>query len=810
MNTLSHSFRRLRKAPGFSAVAVLIIAICLGANLTIFSVIDALLLRPLPFPNEHELVTAYNTYPKAGVENDGASFTNYYERRGQIPAFSSISIIRPDTAIVGEAGATQRIETARVSPEFFATVGLPPVIGRGFAEDETTYQTDGVVILTNAYWRQHFDADPAILNRTLRIDGYDRKIVGVLSPTFRFLSSKAEVYVPLSSDPKSRGAQYRYSGNSITMVARLRPGVSLREAQSQIDAHNASVPDIADNKQVIEAGFRSVVGRLHDEHVKSIRPTLLLLQAGVLLLLVIGAVNLINLLLIRASSRARELAIRQSMGATRRHIIGETMVETTLLALAGGVGGLLLAAFGVDLVRSLGAERLPLGSLIVFNTRVALAALLGACGLGVVIALPIAWINLRGHLANALQSASRSSTATHAAQRMRHVFITTQIALAFILLSGAGLLGVSLRRAMEVAPGFRRDHVLSSALTLPWKHYGNTAARLAFAEKLTSELSHQPGVTAVGLSSRLPLNGESGKSAINVVGHVAAAGEILRANYAYAVTGDYFSAMGIPLQSGRFLTTDDSRRTERACVVDADLARHYWPKGDALGQRLFPGSRPGAESEAFTVVGIVGAVKHEDLTEHDALGAVYFPLAFRFELQLYLVVRSQQAPESLAATIRDVIHRLDPELPLNDVRTMDARISDSLVARRSPALLSAIFASVALLLAAVGTYGVLSYAVAQRQREIGIRMALGAQAAQIARQFLSLGLRLLGLGTGIGIIGAWIAGLAIQTVLFGVPPLHLATLAATALALCTVTLVACFLPARRAAKVDPIVALRAE
>ena len=809
MLNLRHALRALSRTPGFTAVALLIIALCLGANLTLFAVIDAVLLRPLPFPDAGELVTVFNTYPKAGVDRDGASLTNYYERRGAISAFSSLALVRADSAIVGEAGSVERVETASVSPEFFTTLGVPPTLGRSFSEEETTYQTDHVVILTDTYWRQRFNADPAILEHTVRMDGYDRKIVGVLPPGFGFLSSAARLYVPLSSDPANRGANQRHSGNRISMIARLKPGVSLAEAQAQIDAHDASVaPTYPQAKKMAEAGFRSLVAPLQADHVKSIRPVLLLLQAGVVLLLVAGSVNLTNLLLIRASGRAKEIAIRQSMGATWHHVIRTVLAETMLLAALGGGLGLVLAAFGIDLVRVLGGEHLPLGAHIAFDARVAGTAVLISVLLGLATAAPVAWFTLRAHLAEALQSSSRSSTASRGAQRLQHAFIVTQIALAFVLLSGAGLLGLSLKRAMAVTPGFRPDHILSSRITLPGKNY-HGPAYLAFAEKLAAELSHQPGVTAAALSTRIPL-GESGKSAVTVKGYAPPPGESVRAKYSYGVLGDYFTAMGIPLRSGRFLVTADSRLTERVCVVDEAFARRYWPQGTALGQRVFQGPQERGDAEAFTVVGIVGTVKQSELTENEALGSVYFPLAHRPDLQLFLITRTALAPEATGPAMRATLQRLDPELPLSELKSMDARIADSLNVRRSPALLSGIFAGVALLLAAVGTYGVLSYAVALRQREIGVRLALGAQAAQIGWQFLSLGLRLLAAGTVLGFAGAWLSGRAMQTLLYDVPALHVTTLTVTAAILSTVAFLACWLPARRATKVDPMVALRAE
>ena len=371
MNDLRFALRQLRKAPAFTVTALATVAICLGANLAIFAVIDSILLRPLPFPQADRLVTIYNTYPKAGVENDGSSLTNYYERRGNIPAFSSLSIFRYGTEVVGEPGSTEQEEVMRISPDFFTTLGVDLVMGRTFTEAETITPVEdhGVVILTDAYWRQRFNSDPNILGRDLRVNGMPRKIVGVLPPDFRFLSSEARLFLPITSRSEQRTPKQRHSGGGGThMIARLKPGATIAEAQSQIDAHNAAVEkDNPEAKMMAEAGFRSPVLPLHADHVRSIRPTLLLMQAGVFFLLLIGAVNLVNLLLIRASGRAKEMAIRQSMGASRRHVVRQVMTETVLLTVVGGLLGLVVGAWGIRLLEVLGADRLPLGAHIAFD-----------------------------------------------------------------------------------------------------------------------------------------------------------------------------------------------------------------------------------------------------------------------------------------------------------------------------------------------------------------------------------------------------------------------------------------------------------
>jgi predicted permease len=808
---LSYAARLLRKAPGFTATALLTLAVCFGANLTIFAVIDSVLLRPLPFPEPDRLMTIFNTYPKAGVERDGSSLTNYYERRGHISAFTSLAIYRYGTEIIGEAGSTERQQTMRVSPDFFSTLGLGPVIGRTFTEEETTFQTDDVAILSDTFWRQRYNADPNVIGRHVRVNSVPRTVIGVLPPTFRFLSSDARVFLPLASLPEDRTPLQRHSGGNVTqMIARLKPGTTLAQAQSQIDAQNATLEvDDPQAKMMADAGFRSLVVPLHADHVAAIRPTLLLLQAGAIALLLIGAVNLINLLLVRASGRVKELAVRQALGASRGYVASEVVVETTLLTSIGGLLGLGVGYGGIHLLRVLGADRLPLGGRIAFDARLALVALVAAIILGIVFAAPIAWFNLQRHLGNALQSESRGGTSGRAAQILRHSFIVSQIALACVLLAGAGLLGLSLQRAMAVSPGFQSDHVLTGQILLPWANYPE-AARLTFIENLMDKIGHLPGVLTAGVVNNVPFSGNSGKSAATVMGHVLRTDESPRGHYSYGVAGDYFRALGFSLQSGRFLTADDSRRSQRVCVVDEDFARYYWPHTSAIGQRLWEGSEAGRDAEAFTVVGVVGSAKQAGLTEDEAQGAIYYPYAFRIGDSVFVAVRTSLPPESLGLALQKVVRQIDADIPINDLRSMETRIADSLVARRSPALLAGLFSGIALLLTAIGTYGVLSYAVAQRRREIGLRMALGAQPGQIRSQFFYLSLRLLAGGVILGVIGTWLTGQAMQAVLFHVPAFDLRILAGAVFVIGLVSLVACLLPSQRAARISPMEALAEE
>lgn len=810
MNDLKYALRKLLKTPGFTATALATLALCLGANLTIFAVVDSILVRSLPYPEADRLVTLYHSYPKANVPRDMASLTTYYERRGHLPAFASLSAISQTTAVIGETGATTMENVGRVTPEFFATLGVEPFMGRAFTDKEMTYQTDHVAIISHEYWRSHFNSDPAVLGKFVRLGGIAREIIGVLPPGFRFLSFNAPIYSPLSSEESERSIGSRH-GNSVIQIARLAPHATLPGSQAQIDAHDAAhAAEFPEAQSVADAGFRTHVAALHADHVASVRPMLLLLQGAALFLLVIGGVNLANLLLIRASGRSRELAIRQALGASSSHVLREVMTETVLLTFAGAALGLIVGAFGIDLLAKFGATQLPLGSQIAFDSRLAMIALLGALFTGFALGLPIVWFNLRSRLALALQSESRGGTASRSTQRLRHGFIVAQIALAFVLLTGAALLGLSLRRVMSVSPGFRPDNVITGKFTLTWSGYHGLSAFQLFFDRLDEKTRVLPGISASGAVSNLPLNGTGESNVVTIVGNTPRPGDSLVVHDQFGVAGGYFAAMGIPLRAGRYLNQSDVPFERLSCVVDENFARRYWPEGGAVGQQLYRGSVVGAGEKPYTVVGVVGAVKQAGLTERNPSGAVYFTYSHIQLRDYFLVARTNLPPESLATTLPKIIREIDPELPLTDLRSMEVRVSDSLATRRSPALLAGVFAATALLLATIGLYGVMSYTVAQRTGEFGIRMALGAQRGDVLRLVFGQGARLAVIGLATGLLGALLLTGTMASLLFEVKTNDPLALAGVAALLALVAALACFLPAQRATHVNPIDALRSE
>jgi predicted permease len=802
------AFRHLAKSPGFTATALLTLALCLGANLTIFTVVDAILVRPLPFPEAKRLVAVVNSYPGGGYPRGGSSIPNYFDRRHAIPAFASVSLISQSDVVVGDPGSPQRVPIANVTPEFFITLGVPLALGRRFTEDELTYATGQVAILTDEFWRMHFQRDSQVLGKTFLNDGSPVTVVGVLPPGFRYLSSKAQFFRPFAHDPSRRSAQNRHF-NQGDMVARLTPIATLAEAQAQIDALNAAQASDDPKRSFLQGwGYRSFVRSLHEDQVSAIKPTLVLLQTGAFTLLLIGLVNLANLLLIRASNRTKELAIRQALGASGQHIAGQVLAETMLLALGGGAAGLLLGAFGSEAVARWGASQLPLGVTIAVDPRIALCGLVATLAIGALLSLPVIWFSLHAKLAPSLQLESRGGTASRSAQRLRHGFIVVQVSFAFVLLSGAGLLGSSLKRVLETPAGFQAERVLTGKISLPYGRYPRPAVQ-TFVDRLLPAIRALPGVTSVAINNSMPFTGLVAGAPVSIEGRAAQAGEAVRAHHRSGVTSDYFASMGIPLVRGRLLEAADDQRTPAACLIDQAMAERYWPGADPVGRRL-AFNPTFTEKDSVTIVGVVGNVKQNELGEADGFGMTYFPFPQFPTNFFYLVVRSSLPFEAMAPSIRQAILQLDPELPVDDLRPLQTRIDDSLLARRSPALLAGIFAGVALLLVSVGLYGVMAYAVAQRTREFGIRLALGAQHGALLRMVFRQGARLALLGLAAGIALALPASSYVSSQLFGVNARDPATFAVVAILLSAVSSLACFLPARRATKVDPMTALRAE
>jgi predicted permease len=793
------------------ATALLTFALCLGANIALFAVVNAVLLRPLPFPEPDRLVTVGNAYPKAGVtEAIGVSVPHYFERRAGIVAFAEAAAYRGGGETIGESGSPDRVDGMNVTPSFFRVLQVKPALGRSFSEEEGTIGKSNVVVISDGLWRQKFGADPAAIGRQVRLGGGAMStLIGVMPPDFRFLNFRAQLWAPLAFDDEQRKPENRHS-NNMNMIARLKPGATIAEAQAQIDAMNLSV-SAGDPyaKLVSEAGFYTLVKDQHAQFVAKMRPALLLLQAGVLLLLLIGMVNLANLIMVRATGRTKEMSVRQVLGASRGRIARQLLTESLVLTGGGAVLGLAFGWAGLRGLDLLGADKLPHAGPLELDPTVVLTALATAVVVGILLALPAIWHSQHGNLATALSVESRGGTTSRATHRLRHGLIVAQFALAFVLLADASLLGLSFTRVLAVQPGFQPEQVLTAIVPLPRVGYKEDKERVAFTDRLARELQGVPGVSAAGFSTGLPFIGFGSRNAVTVVGYEPKPGESLQAHIMSGVTGSFFPALGIPLRAGRFLTTDDTTRGDRVCVIDEYMARRYWGDGSPLGGQLINGA-PDDKEKPFTIVGVVGTVKQNDLAEPGAAGAVYLPFGLFSSRQVVVAVRTLQLAEAFGPALRSAVLRVDPNLPLSDLKTLAGRIDESLVNRRSPLYLAGIFAAVALVLAGIGLYGVLAYAVAQRRREIGVRMALGAQPEQIRAQFLSLGTRLVLLGAAFGGLGAWLSGRAMSGFLFGVGAVHLGIWSLATVVLMAIAMLACLIPAVRAARVPPMEALRSD
>lgn len=801
--------RSLWREKAFTATVLLTFGLCLGANVVIFTAVRTVVLNPLPFPAPDQLVTVYNSYPKLGIQHSSSSVPNFFERR-DIESFTSVAAFRPGTAVMGESGSPERIASMQVTTDFFTVLDARPALGRFFFTEEGHHGKNDVVVLSNDYWCQHFNADPAAIGKTITIEGSVTTVIGVLPAGFRYLSTRASLWRPLAFSDRERDPGARHF-NTLNVIARLRPGVTVEQAQAQITALNDRLSENDPSSAWASgAGFLTTVADLRDDHIAHVRPALMLLQAGVFLLLLIGIANVVNLLVVRASGRTKELAVRQVLGASRRNMALQFVGETTLLGFIGGLLALGFAALALIAIGRLGVDHLPRGADIALTVPIALAALGFSILVGLALAVPLVVFSTKSSLAPALMVESRSGTTTRSTHRFRHSLIVAQIALAFILISSAGLLGVSFRKVLSVDPGFRADNVITGWAGLSSRNYRDPAKRMEFANRWLDALRALPGVTAAGLGTSLPVMGEFGNLAMWIEGQPPAPGEAARAHHLAAATGDYFAAFGIPLHEGRFLNADDSQAAKPVCVIDTVFARRYWPDETALGHRISIGTAD-AGDKALTVVGVVGSVKQLGLNEAEGMGMLYYPLRKDTAPGRFVaVIRTQQDPASIAPAMRKTLLQIDPSLPLDDVNTMTARIDESLLLPRSLMLLGIVFAGIALVLAAIGVYGVLAYAVAQRQREIGVRLALGALPSHILRQFFRLGGTLFLAGAALGVSGAWIVARGMAGLLFGVSTGYFAVFAGTALVLAIVVFVASILPARRASAVSVMESLRSD
>jgi len=807
---LRFAARLLGNKPGFAAAAILTLALGIGANALVFTLIDGVYLSDLPYRNASELIDVHAT--QFGSGDDNVSIPDYLDLHAQVGALADSALYTDASFNLVDADAAERLQGLRVTPSLFSTLGVGAARGRVFSDDEAAPGHTHVAVLSDSLWRNRFDADPHVLDRTLRLDGEDYRIIGVMPRKFMFPRADIGLYVPFAFSPDQLGDDQR-GVNYSSIVARLAPHATLAQVMAQAAAvvrrnveRSGATDSGADSYAhwVESSGFGFGVRPLRDQLSGDNAQDLPMLQIAVALVLLIALANVGNLLLTRLTARQSELAVRTALGASRRALARQLFAEAMLLAAAGAVLGFGCAWLGVKLVA--GSGMLPAWAKFTVDYRTLAftfgITLLAAIGFGLAPALLAA----RAHPHSVLRDAGRLGGGGRGARRMRATLVIVQLALAVALLAGANLLLRSFAKAAAQSPGFSSTDVLTARLTLPNSKYADGAARTRATRRILDALHRLPGVIDVGATTRLPFAGQNGGLVFRIAGR-ADDGSLPHAALR-SVDEGFFATLQIPVLRGRVFAPADWDTRARNVVVDETFAQKYFPAADAVGQRITLGSS--ASGDAYTIVGVVGNVKHFDLTERTSRPTFYFNLAALPSDSVFVAVRTRDTSTPFIAALRAAVHAVDAEQPLFDVSTLEQRIHASLTGRRVPLQLLGLFAACALLLAAVGIYGVLAFNVEQRTGEIGLRMAIGADAARVRRSVLADGTRLVAAGTALGMLGAIAIGFGLRSRLFDVAPIDLLSLVSVAAVLIVTALAACWLPARRAARLDPLVALRHE
>jgi predicted permease len=810
------ALRLLARDRAFSLTAASTLAVCIAANAALFTVVHHVLLRPLPVPDPSRILLMSNIYPKAGAtDSSNSGVPDYYDRLSAVSVLEKQALFNQRSVSIGREGLPVRIQVADVTPSYFGVMGIAPVLGRAFTDDEGEVGNEKRVVLSDALWQSQFAGDPGAVGRDLRVDGQPYTIVGVMPRSFQALDPEVMLWRPLAFTAEQRSDEQRHS-NSYWNIGRLKPEATLAQAQAQVDALNAAnlerFPKYKD--LLTNAGFRTIVDGFHDHLVRSVKPTLYLLWGGALFVLLIGCVNVANLALVRARSRLKELATRLALGAGRWQVARQLIAESVALTLIAAGAGLLLAMLALRTLGALDLHGLPFGGEIRLDGVAVLYSLAVSLTIGTLLGLvPVAAV-LPANLSVVLREAGRGSSVGRGGRILRRTLAVTQVAFTFVLVVGAGLLLASFRRVLGVDPGFVADRVLTASVMLPRSRYDDDAKRRAFTDEALRRVRALPGVQAAGATNTIPFGGNNNDSVILAEGYQMKPGESVISPSQVTVTPGYFEATGVRLAAGRFFQDSDAGGKHPVVIVDEKLARRFWPGQDPIGRRLFLPTDINnllaiTDKTVFLeVVGVIKDVRLHDLAEGEkAVGAYYFPMSQDTSTMITFALKTAGPPEVSTSGLRAAMASLDAELPLFDVRTLTQRTETALVARRSAAMLSLSFGLVALLLSAVGVYGVLAYLVNQRTREIGIRMALGSSPLGIFDLVLREGLLLVGLGFALGGVGTALLKQSLESQLFDVRATDPAVLAAAAAVLGTVALVACVLPARRAARIDPALAL---
>ena len=807
-----HALRLLVKNRGFTLAALLTLTLCIGANSAIFSVVNSVLIRPLPFPEPEQLVRFFQSYPNAGALRGSNASPDYFDRKAGMSSLDELALIRNRGFTIGEAGAPERVTGVSVTPSFFRVLRVPAHRGRWFTEDEAEQGKTNKVILSYGMWQERFGGRDDAIGQTLRVDGEPYEVVGVMPRKFVVEDPGIRMWTPLFLSAEARGDDARHN-NNFQMLGRLKPGFTLAVAQQQVDAINRAIDERLPqfHEILVNAGFRSLVVSFPQDLVHEVAGTLWLLQAGVLLVLLIGCVNLANLLLVRSTTRSRELATRAALGAARRRLVRQLLTESVVLAVAGGILGLILAYGLTRAFAVFAADIMPRGDEVRLDWPVALGTLLLSMVAGLLFGtIPVVRV-LRTNLSSVFREEGRSGTASRGALLARGGMVVAQVALAFALLIATGLMLASFQRTLRVDTGFEAGNALTASVALPVIKYTTPESWVVAYQQLLERVRAIPGVQAAGYSNVIPFGGDFNSSVLTAENYVPKPGESLYSPANSNVSPGYFEAMGIELVKGRTFNESDTKTSMPVMIIDEALARRYWPNQDPIGKRAYQGAPEITirnQREFRTVVGVVRNVRLSGFTGDQPDGHYYWPTAQDPLIRAYLTIRTAGDPISITSALRSAAVAIDPDLPVYDVRTMEERTSTSLATEKLRVFLLLGFAAIAIFLSGVGLYGVLAYSVAQRTNELCIRMALGSSTREIFRLVIGNGLKLTMLGLGIGLAASLWFSKFLQSLLFGVEPTE-PVVFITVIALLGLTAAAAsFIPARRATQLEPMAALR--
>jgi putative ABC transport system permease protein len=811
LQDIRYGVRVLFKSRSLSVVAVIALTLGIGANTAIFSVVNAVLLKPLPYPEPERLVRIYEKSPQ--FDTMSISYPNFLDWQERNQSFEQMAAFRYDGFNLTGGDTPERIQGRLVSASFFSTLGISPTIGRAFLPEEDKPGGNPAVILGHRLWQSRYGADPQLLGKPLTINGKDYTVVGILPADFSFYS-QAELFLPIVTiDDVARNSREIHPG--LQAVGRLKPGVTLEQARIEMENIGRS---LAEQYPKTNTEQSVALRSMYEDVVGDIRPILLVLLGAVGFVLLIACANVANLLLARAAARQKEIAIRTALGASRLRIIRQLLTESILLSITGGALGLLLALWGTDALVAAIPDTIPRAENISLDSGVFGFTLAVSLLTGIVFGLMPALQASKPDLNESLKEGGRGSTSGR--HRVRSLLVVCEVALALVLLIGAGLMIRSIMRLRDVQPGLDPHNVLTMQIPLSSSMASEPAKIRTFHRQLLERVHAVSGVQSAAINSNMPLTGEDSEAPFWVGAGPRPAPENIMFALMYPTSPGYIKAMGIPLLKGRFLAEQDTEKTQTVIVIDESMARGLFSSEEPIGKLITIPGIGGIPDISCEIVGVVGHVKHFGL-DMDVKSKIQYQFYLPFvqvpdlflpslSQNVTLLARTQADPISMTAAIKKEVLAVDKDQPINNVRTMEQILSTSISQQRFSMLLLGIFATVALILAAVGIYGVMSYSVAQRKHEIGIRMALGASRSDVLRLVVGQGMALTAAGVGAGLLGAFFLTRLMESLLFAVSATDPLTFIAIALLLAAVALVACAVPARRATKVDPMVALRYE